>query len=364
MDIRDTKRAILSEMKHTLAVCKPSGDYTQWYIRCPYCGDSSNESHGHLSVKIDVDDDHEPMLYRCFKCEASGQVSQQFLQDIGINVTPDILNGIKIANKKAGRFNRFQNDYIPNYTIPMFEASDLNLLKLQYLKDRLGYDFTLEDMIRFKVVLDFERFLEFNHIDASHISPRYKHFLNVYYIGFLAANNNVVTMRCILPKEEMSKRKMFRYLKIELDPHNKNPNSYYSIPVSVPLLSEDPLNIHISEGIFDILGVYLNTKEDYMSLPGNHGFYASCSFGPTGIIQNLVYNGLGYCMKVHVYCDNDKTDRDVSTVFKRHPQILPWMDEIYYHRNGYHGEKDFGVPKKRTINRYRKVSKKEVAAYG
>ena len=48
MDIRDTKRAILSEMKHTLSVCKPSGDYTQWYIRCPYCGDSSNESHGHL----------------------------------------------------------------------------------------------------------------------------------------------------------------------------------------------------------------------------------------------------------------------------------------------------------------------------
>ena len=171
-------------------------------------------------------------------------------------------------------------------------------------------------------------------------------------------------MRCILPKDEIAKRKMFRYLKIELDPHNKNPNSYYSIPISVPLLSEDPLNIHISEGIFDILGVYLNTKEDYMGLPGNHGFYASCSFGPTGIIQNLVYNGLGYCMKVHVYCDNDKTDRDICTVFKRHPQILPWIDEIYFHRNGFKGEKDFGVPKEMTINRYRKVSKKEVTAYG
>ena len=41
---------------------------------CPFCGDT----HKHMYVKIDQDND-DPVLYKCFKCAASGIMNQQWL---------------------------------------------------------------------------------------------------------------------------------------------------------------------------------------------------------------------------------------------------------------------------------------------
>ena len=357
MEIRELKETIIERMLDELPVCKPSGDRTQWYVRCPYCGDSVHQNHGHLSIHIDVDDDRDGMRWRCLKCNESGSVTREFLQDLGLYVEPEFAVDLRNYNRKANRVaGRYLNDYIPTFKIPKPKDSKANYFKRKYLSDRLGWDFSLEDSHTFQIVYDLEQFLSFNGIDPPSLTnPKFRSNLQNNYVGFLSMNRNVITLRCILSKETMEKYKYYRYLKVELDPRNKNPNSFYHIPTPVPLLSKEPLHVHIAEGIFDILGVYFGTtwKKDFPD--GNHVFYGACGFGSSQILQNIIYSGLGYNIILHLYCDNDQSDwREIQSLIA-HPQIQVWVDKVYFHRNGYENEKDYGVPKDRIINQYRQV---------
>ena len=357
MEIRELKETIIERMLDELPVCKPSGDRTQWYVRCPYCGDSVHQNHGHLSIHIDVDDDRDGMRWRCLKCNESGSVTREFLQDLGLYVEPEFAVDLRNYNRKANRVaGRYLNDYIPTFKIPKPKDSKANYFKRKYLSDRLGWNFSLEDSHTFQIVYDLEQFLSFNGIDPLSLSnPKFRSNLQNNYVGFLSMNRNVITLRCILSKETMEKYKYYRYLKVELDPRNKNPNSFYHIPTPVPLLSREPLHVHIAEGIFDILGVYFGTTWKKNFPDGNHVFYGACGFGSFQILQNIIYSGLGYNIILHLYCDNDQSDwREIRSLIA-HPQIQVWVDKVYFHRNGYENEKDYGVPKDRIINQYRQV---------
>ena len=53
---KQLKEMIIEKLK-TLPVCQSNGIGTQWVVRCPYCGDSRDLSHGHLSIHIDISSD-------------------------------------------------------------------------------------------------------------------------------------------------------------------------------------------------------------------------------------------------------------------------------------------------------------------
>lgn len=357
--IMETKQYILDQL-HTLSVCQPNTMRTQWTVRCPFCGDSKDLSHGHLSIQIDLNDDDAPMLYRCFKCEASGILDANLMSELGLVVDDGFKDGIRKATKRASKKSRFTNDRIESYSVITPKMSPLVQVKLDYLNRRLGANFTVEDSISYKLILDLETFIYGNNIDpflvfANREMDRQKslwmlqHF-NENYIGFLSASNNVITCRYIGQDPRFR-----RYHKIILNPNNKNPASFYMKPGAASLYDERPIKLHISEGIFDILGVYLMNPD-----PDERTIYAaSCGFGPNTIIEYVVRNGLAQDLELHIYCDNDKTDNEVRNLLLRRPEVLAWVrGDIYFHRNQYQGEKDYGVSQDHIVNGIKKVGSK------
>ena len=107
------------------------------------------------------------------------------------------------------------------------------------------------------------------------------------------------------------------------------------------MLYTEPINIHIAEGTFDILSVYLNLQPE---LSQNSLFFASCGYSFSTILKYLIYTGVNTDINLHIYSDNDKTDEDHLRLL-RTPFYQTWIDKIIIHRNIYVGEKDFGVPK-------------------
>lgn len=337
MVTRELKELVLTRLREQ-PVCVPNSMRTQWTIRCPYCGDSANQAHGHLSIKIDLDDDSSPMLYRCFKCDASGVVSDQFLQDIGIYLDTNSIKELRNMNRRSSKKNLFTNDRIENFVTPLPENTELNQTKLKYINDRLGLQLTYEDCVRLKIILDFDQFLRLNMIRDSDLTlPAWNHkVIQYWYVGFLCQSNNVINFRYIGKDPKYN-----RYLKVILNPHNHNPASFYMIPASITVVTDQPLNVYIAEGTFDIISIHENFgKDDDRSI-----YAAICGYGPGAILRYLIYNGLMYRANVHLYCDNDKSDRDEYNVILKHPEVLPWIKNLYFHRNMYENAKDYGIPK-------------------
>jgi len=337
LDNREIKLEVINLLK-TLPVYFTNSAGIQHTIRCPYCGDSKNQSHGHFSIKIDIDNDNEPMLFRCFKCDVSGILTNDVLEEIGIDVSNDMANTI-------GKFNKSTTKSQPgiitkplDYNVPIYSDTYINRRKLIYLNDRLGLNLTYGDCNRIKCILNFYDFIKLNNIEyLPDIKSTKIDLLNNNYIGFLSCNNNMIVFRNIYND------KYRRYEKVKLNNRVINPNSFYIIPNTFNMLYTDDMHIHIAEGIMDILSIYYNLKDkdDY-----NNFYFASCGFGSNVIIKYALSIGLNTNLIVHLYSDNDKTNADhLKYLNKIRNSGLVWIKKLIVHRNIYNGEKDYGVPK-------------------
>ena len=99
-DSQYLKSSIIERLK-TLPVCKPTSNMRNWTVRCPYCGDSKISNHGHFSILLDLNSD-APILYRCFKCNESGILTPQTLEDLDIGSTLELDKQLKLFNRTSG----------------------------------------------------------------------------------------------------------------------------------------------------------------------------------------------------------------------------------------------------------------------
>ena len=83
----------------------------QHYTRCPYCGDSRNINHAHMSIK------------------------------------------------KAMRYGKLTNNDKEKFSVPLYTDSSINARKLEYLNNRLGIDYTYTDARDNKLVLNLFDFI-------------------------------------------------------------------------------------------------------------------------------------------------------------------------------------------------------------
>jgi hypothetical protein len=60
-------------------------------------------------------------------------------------------------------------------------------------------------------------------------------------------------------------------------------------------------------------------------------------------------------MNIHIYTDADVSDKEFIPVVR---SLEPFNFNIYLHRNGYKGEKDFGVPKNHIIDQVFQIYKR------
>lgn len=339
MTLLDMKHHIQDKINH-LSVHEWNSAHTNVVTRCPYCGDSKNILHGHFSIKIDTNSD-SIMLYRCLKCNETGVLSSQVVEDIGIYLESDIAKALDVLNRPNSK-STYGRQKPLNYKVPIKIDPVDSKPKLNYLKDRLGIDFTPEMISESKIILSFMDFLNSNKIKLpEHINPKLAKIIEGNYIGFLSANNNKITFRRIGNNENLK-----RYIKLSIDPYNTSPNNFYSlVNPSVDLMYDHPIHVHIAEGTFDILGIKYNLEHQSSQ---THLFYASCGYNFNTIIKWLIYMGVNTDLVIHLYSDNDKSDYENIKVLNNSINGC-WIDHAFIHRNKYEHEKDFGVPKVRIL---------------
>ena len=344
----EIKEQIINQLK-TLPICKPTSNMRNWVVRCPYCGDSMKSNHGHFSILIDLQSD-APILYRCFRCNESGILIPQVLEDLNLGYDQSLNQNLNLLNRLSSNSSYFK-DKIKNFIVPVPANNTRNQIKLQYINNRLGTNISLEDCAEYKIVLSFSEFLAVNHIPidtpdemGGMLKSSIVRTLDQRYLGFVSANNNKITFRDISPD---GSGYLGRYYKITLDILNRSPNTFYSLMSKFNPLYIEPVNIHIAEGTFDILSVYLNLQPESSQ---NSLFFASCGYSFSTILKYLIYTGVNTDINLHIYSDNDKSDKDHLRLLGK-PFYQNWIDNVIIHRNVFGTEKDFGVSKDK-INDY------------
>jgi len=292
-------------------------------IRCPYCGDSKhNPSATHLGIKFG-----HPSAFHCFRCDESGSVNVRFLKDVGID--PDIIKKYVKYKKsniykslpmvKEVKFDKGKYDY--NFTY----NSDSGQYK--YLRDRFKMEFDEEDIKRFKIILNPKVFLH----DLS-VSKKRKIEPSIdlsRYIGFLTQDGNQAVFRAI--DKDLEPR--FYNMTIEETDYRK----LYVINNNIDIKARK-FNFVLTEGIFDLIGVYQHFYKNSDQL-SNTLFIAALGKSFQEPINRLIQSGF---LNFDIYLFADSSE-DIGLDFYIELLKNPYIDEVYVAKNKKVGEKDFGV---------------------
>ena len=309
-------------------------------MRCPLCGDSDNPKSAHFYISLD---DTKPIFYYCQKCKGTGIVTHSTLMDWGIydsNINVDIIeyNRQKLNDSKNFRFIDKQVYRLDNNFITKDRISDN---KLAYINDRLGTSLTYDDMLKNKIVLNLADLLESNNIHTYTRDISIVEQLNNHFIGFISHDNAFLNMRN-LSEGSVYKSIDKRYVNYNIFGKFNNAQRFYTIPTKIDLNNPRRIKLNISEGAFDILSVYYNLRHQE-----GHSIYASVGgSGYLNLIKNFILNMKLIYIEVHVYIDNDISNRIINDI-KNYLSI--YNIPFYVHRNLKPGEKDFGVPMERII---------------
>lgn len=341
---RAIKEFIINDLRE-LQAYQVSDDGTEHTVRCPYCGDSKDITHAHLGIYIDPNED-TAMLWHCFRCGAGGAVTDEFLDDIGVRLGEDEMSQLRNYNKKLAKLNKRGIIRTERFIVPVCEPGFLNDQKLAYINRRLGTDMDYNEAKQNKIVPSLMAFMMANELTKIDNVPNWiPKVLERDYVGFLSSNNNLLTFRNIRPDGKGK-----RYYKLFINPLNPDNATFYSIPSQLDLMYQEGVDIHIAEGTFDILGVKYNVDP-----PSEHRImYASCGYSYMSILKHLARNGIVTHINLHVYADADKSDYEHLKMINKNP-VSAFIEHLYLHRNGYEGEKDYGVPKERIIDRARQI---------
>lgn len=300
-------------------------------VRCPYCGDSKkNPMSAHMYIEL-----HPPFRFHCFKCETSGVLNSEALRDLGIyntDLSIALINANKTYKQYAGvQQMSFKRRVLKNTPID----SDLSANSVAYFNSRYKSSFSNADLTtKFKVVTDAYAFFRENSINP----PKDQYEFDKS-IGFISADSSHIIFRDISNTQEK------RYYNLNLigDFGIGSISKTYTISNEVDTM-KDEMTLVISEGIFDIIGVYTHfyngTSED------NTIFAAACGKAYNAVILNYIH--LGFLnLNIVIYSD---ADVDIS-FYKRLKEDSPYLkfskitiyyNSLYNSETGY--GKDYGVP--------------------
>ena len=294
-----------------------------------------------MYISVPDDDSGLPSFYNCFKCGSSGIVTHNSLIAWGIydkDIAFDLIEynrSIMNNPRSSGFFGRLTYQIRNNYTT----LDDKSEEKRQYIVERLGIDLSFEDLKNLKVSLNLLDLLKENSVEKFSRSPNIIKDLDREFIGFISIDNAYMNMRRTCEAGMVYKEIDKKYINYQIFNKFSTEERFYTIPTVVDLNKPQQTNIHIAEGPFDILSIYLNLrhKEEgiYTSIAGNNPV--------TTLLYFLSTLKLPY-VNIHYYADNDKYGRAerVKYILKRVPDYQ--NHPVYLHRNISPDEKDFGVP--------------------
>ena len=311
--------------------------------RCFYCPDGKSKSSRHFGISI-PQSDTEPSLYHCFKCHAAGIVTYKTLIDWGIYEDGLAMELIE-HNAKLGKNKEFRSKYIDkiryNVSNTITEDNEITRVTLKYINDRLGTDFTYEELRQLKIVLNLNDLLRCNNIEKLTRSQSIVEQLDLNFLGFLSIDNAYLNMRRLCKEGLVYESIDKRYINYKLFDKFDTSERFYTIPTSIDINSPERIKIHIAEGPFDILSVYRNLRN---MEPGIYTSIAGSNYKGIAMYFLEVYK-LPY-VELHFYPDNDQSNEVIEKIAK---YVEPMLIPVYIHRNIKEGEKDFGVSKENII---------------
>ena len=309
-------------------------NHNQLALRCMFCGDSKKDPRKtRFYVQTNLNND-KPILFNCFNCGENGILTPSVLRTFDINdlqLNSNLITYNKNIHKNFNKiFNITDNKF--NYRVPIGRYDTSDEIKKQYIEDRLGVSFTFEELQKLKVVFSLEQLLSTNNIETVTTSKKRANLLNDDYVGFLSVRNEFVIFRDITNKNQL------RYDKYSVVPTIDNTRKFYTIPNKIDILTNEPIDINLAEGTFDILGVYYHVKNKKIK---NQVYAAVCGSAYTSVIKYFISLGLiGDNINVNIFSDADK---DYFWYSKMVKELSPFVNSINIYLNT--KSKDFGVHK-------------------
>lgn len=334
MDIEKYKEFLLSH----IPTAKPASGGTFINCRCFNCPDSMDPRSKHFYIAIPQAED-EPSWYYCHKCHCTGLVTHKTLIEWGI-YDEAVATSLVFHNKNCStkvKNNKYYNRTVYHISNNITTDSINSQIKLKYINDRLGYNFSYEELRRLKIVLNLNDLITENRINKLTRDPNIVSQLNENFIGFISIDNAFLNMRKLCGDGLVYSSIDKRYINYKIFDKFDTSERFYTIPTEIDLSIPERLKIHIAEGPFDILSIYKNLRHE------ERGIYTSVAGSnyPGLALYFLQMFKLPY-VEFHFYPDNDKYGS--NDVMRRVADILkPIQAPIYIHRNLYKNEKDFGV---------------------
>lgn len=280
---------------------------SNWYRlrECPFCGDGK----WHMYVCINLSSD-DIVGFNCFKCNRKGILNQKFLDHFG-------LSDLKLPTNGGGGTRRVVADGSVSTKIPNVNVNENDHIEgiCNYTMDRIGHYPTLGELQAFQYVGNPKKYaMDYLGIDdINNIRNRF---------WFQMTNGNIIG-RFHNDNTEM------RWLKYKTNKCKSTGLYKISVPVD---LSMD-INVLISEGIYDSIGLYYNwhgtTNNIYISVMGQD--YVK------GIKYILNKGIFGKSVNILIFKDSDI---DINKIF------IPYaLQKMFKSVNIYENSlaKDFGV---------------------
>jgi hypothetical protein len=288
------------------------------------------------------------IVYNCFKCQAKGVVDANFFRDLGC-YDLNIISACVQNNKSNVTYTQksYQKRFVKN-TAPVLTYRDApeTQKKVAYLANRLGYNFSLQDLARFKIILNLYDYINANTVGTL---TRYKDIcdqIDQFFLGFLSMDNAYLNMRRLIPEGKLNPNVDKRYVNYNIYGFEDNSHRYYIIPTAID--GTKKVTIHVAEGPFDILGVYLNTdSEKNNSLFASIGGKSYLSLVRFFIVQYGFIN-----FDLHIYVDNDVDNYEIQKIANL---VRPFGVNLFMHRNLFPGEKDYGVRRENILDKVVKL---------
>lgn len=281
---------------------KQSGQ--EYVCTCPFCGKRK-----HCYVVFDLVGD-KPLLYNCFRCNSSGIINQKFLEYFGLeNMTipkMKVLKKIDIANAISN-----------TNKVVMFNMDNKKKIQLfgDYIKYRVGVEATVDEMIQFQLLTEPGSYAR------EYLGENFDDGWFDTSVWFKLDNGNIHGRSLVDDEKRWVKFKSRRISSV----------GTYSIKNAFDI--EDDINICISEGIFDSIGLYYYNK----SISLRNCVYIACLGKNYDIgIKNAIKRGIfGDSVNIRIYKDSDV---DNVWVNKEYTGLFKSIS-IYKNMNG----KDYGV---------------------
>lgn len=306
--------------------------------RCFECPDSKDPRSKHFYISIPKNQE-EPSLFYCHKCHCSGVVSYKKFIEWGIyneQIAIDLVNHNKKCSSNSVN-DKYYKRIIYNLSNSITTNDETTRIKLNHINNRLGCNFSYEELRRLKIVLNLNDVLQENHIQQLTRDPNVVSQLDANFMGFISIDNAFLNMRRLCEEGKVIKSIDKRYINYKIFDKFDTSERFYTVPTEIDLSIPERTKIHIAEGPFDILSIYKNLRKEergiYTSIAGSNYIGIAMYFLS---IFKLPY------VELHYYPDNDKFGSN-KVMYRVADLLKPIQAPFYIHRNIAPGQKDFGV---------------------